>query len=172
MKTILLVAALSSVAAPAAATEVIAEVELLQTGESAKTHNPACGVPGSTTTADMLLHLGAAAVDAYVGQPVGTQVLKQVSPGNRDWVKGRLGIHDGKSTCATVCVSVPRRAKVSYQVCMSETGRNGKGCTSAPGDLDPPAYANIAKIDTASTDASTLICATGKNWSHNRNRWL
>jgi hypothetical protein len=158
----------------ASAKEVSSEIELKQTGESARVPSPECGRGASMTAADLILKAGTAAIDAYIGQPVTSTLLEKMPPGNRDWLKGRLGIHDGKSTCGTVCVAVPAKARVTYSACASETGRDGLGCSSKAGDLDPPAHFGIASF-TASTTRSgrvRVICASGKNWSHNRDRWF
>lgn len=152
--------------------EVRSEVELKQTGEPARVHSPECALGNSVTAADIVLKAGAGAIDAYIGQPVTTTILSHVPPANRDWLKVRLGIHDGKATCATVCVAAPIQRDVQYIACMSETGRDGENCVSAARELDPPGWAEITSISKSQTSSATLICASAKNWSHKRDRWF
>ena len=163
----------SSTGLSAKAGEVSDRVELAQTGESARVHNPECKSGNLPTAADVLLKLGTGLVDKYIGYPVTTTIYENTSPGNRDWIKARLGIHNGKSSCQTLCVVYPKSAQnVKVSTCLSETGGDGLGCRHGDnGDVDPPAYAGVDGVSKAETSQGIMFCATGKNWSHNKDRW-
>jgi hypothetical protein len=153
------------------------EVELTQTGSIAGQHNPPCGEPEKVFNAqDVVLKAGAAAIDAYIGAPIATPILDKVPPGNRDWLGSRLGIpRNGPSRCATLCVAYPKNVKARVEACMSETGRDGRDCATAPKDYDGRGDHQFGRFDsftTASTDQTTVACVDGKNWSNNRNRWF
>jgi hypothetical protein len=173
-KSIALGLALSGVIVTgAASTEVVNRVELLQTGQSARVHNPACATGAGLTVADLILNAGAAAIDHFTGAPFAQTILEQAPPGNRNWLEVRLGIHDGKSTCATICVAYPADKNANLSACLSETGGEGLGCFAGKtDDADPPAWAAIQNFTTGATAKTKVFCATGKNWSHNRNRWF
>jgi hypothetical protein len=148
------------------------KLNLLQTGEPASVHSPACAATNQTTAADMMLKAGAAAIDYYYGTTVATTILEKTPPGNRNWLKVRLGIHNGQSTCGSVCMVVPTRKKLKYEACQSESGGDGEACRSTVGDL--PRYAAVSATSKARAKRGQLVCATGKNWSHNADRlfWI
>lgn len=157
--------------APSArAVEARATIELVQTGESAKVENPGCADGVNVSAADVILKVGSAVADEYIGAPITSTVIENLSPGNRDWLKVRLGLHDGKSTCAIQCVVLPN-TQARLEACLSETGGDGLQCYKEPGDYP---WGRVESFTTAVTDsgAAKVFCARGKNWSHNRNRWF
>jgi len=117
----------------------------------------------------VILQSGAAVIDAHVGVPVASVILENLSPGNKNWLKVRLGLHNGPSFCATQCVTYPKNVGAKAQACMSETGGDGLRCYSSAGDYD---WGRVENFTFASTEKVTVFCARGKNWSHNRNRWF
>lgn len=156
--------------------KVEAEVLLPQTGEKAGQHNPPCGnqVVGPTA-ADVILRAGAAAIDAYIGQPLVGPALEQASPGNQQWLKDRLGLpRNGPSTCATQCVIYPIGVTARIlDACLTESGTDGSRCYTAPSDHDAGGdhqYGRVENFTYGKTQNANVFCATGKNWSHNRNR--
>jgi hypothetical protein len=150
-----------------------AKLELKQTGESARKHNPECRTSDHFSAADVAIRLGAVALIRSVGLPLTPPILDAATPGNIDWLKGRMGVHDGRSTCATQCIHVPARPQYNVQACFSETGGDKMGCTSSVAEnVGPPDWVAVSKFDSAPTELGTLYCATGKNWSHNRDRWF
>jgi hypothetical protein len=170
---VLALATLTAIATPASAGTSESRVELKQTGESARRNNPACATGAGMTAADFILKVGAVVVDRYIGQPVTMTILEQTSPGNREWLKGRLGIHDGRATCATLCVVVPNNVNPRLEACLSETGGDGLGCFNhTTENADPPAFAAIQSFTDGRTANAHVFCASGKNWSHNRDRWF
>lgn len=157
-------------------TEVSQRTEILQTGEAARENNPAC-YHGQRNAGEVLLQAGAAVVDAYIGQPLVSNALAQVPPGNQQWLKDRLGISNGQSNCITQCVIVPKDAKATYTVSFSETGGDGYSERSSqnPNELNGDygtGYCGVEGASVAVTEKAMIFCATGKNWSHNRNRWF
>jgi hypothetical protein len=171
-------AAVALVLVAISATEVSAQrvvearVELLQTGEPASVHNPDCADGAAPmTAADLVLKVGAAAVDAYIGYPVVTPLLEKADSGQVNWLKVRMGLHNGKAHCATQCIIVPAASfkDSKDEVCMSETGGDGLECHS--GNADYP-WGWMGNFSYTRTSNSGVICAYAKNWSHNRNRWF
>lgn len=156
--------------------EVTTRIEIPQTGEAASAHNPPCRVE-QRNAGEIILKAGAAVVDAYIGQPLATQILDQVPQGNRQWLKDRLGISNGQSNCITLCVVVPKDAHPTVTISFSETGGDGysertaQNVTELNGDYGT-GWCAVDGATIAETDNSKLISATGKNWSDNRNRWF
>lgn len=149
-------------------------VELAQTGESARVDNPECATPNLPTAGDVVVQLGTALVDKSIGYPITGVLWENASPGNRDWLKARLGLNNGKSSCQTLCVTHPK-VPVTYSLCISETGGDGLTChdggvESLNGDFVNTAWAAAEAASTYETGAAVLVCVTAKNWSHNRNR--
>jgi len=155
-----------------------ARLELPQTGKPAGQHNPPCSTPVTGTQAsDVLLKLGAAGIDSLIGAPVASAALEKAPPGNIQWLKDRIGIsnNDGPSTCATQCVVAPKNANPRFDACMTETGGDGAHCVPSAQDYNGGGdhqFGRLENFTRTTTDKATLFCATGKNWSHNRNRWF
>jgi hypothetical protein len=149
-----------------------ARIELTQTGDPARVDNPDCSTTtGGMTAGDLVLIVGAAAIDAYVGSPVALPMLKVADRGQLDWLKVRLGLHDGKSTCATQCVVIPASLpSPEIQACMSESGGDGLECTNTARRYPFGAMENFTIATTSG--GARVACVLGKNWSHNRNRWF
>jgi hypothetical protein len=149
------------------AEEVRAGMVLYQTGESAAVHSPDCS-SGGPTAADVVLKVGAAVLDRAIGAPVTSAILNNLSPGNVDWLKARLGLHNGKSACATQCVVYPAGVNARLEAGMGEhPGHEGLRWFDHPGEID---WGAVENFSTATTGKAQLFCAQGKNWSHNRNR--
>jgi hypothetical protein len=150
------------------AEEVVARTELLQTGEPARVHNPDCSDGFGITAANLVLWLGPKILDSFIGYPVLSEAFSRMSEGNRNWFKVRMGLHDGPSHCATQCVVVPR---VSFRgvACLSETGGDGLECHEQAADYP---WGRVENFTITWTANYGVFCASGKNWSHNRNRWF
>jgi hypothetical protein len=158
-------------------------VEILQTGQAAREQAPACGnAADSVKAAEVVAKAGAAALDTYLassgfptlfGQGIATAVVNAVNnAGNRQWLRDRLGISHGLSTCATQCVLVPKAQEptLSYFGCLSETGGDGLDC-GANGWMQGQ-WMGAFNLTHQETTDGVLSCMTGKNWSHSRNRWF
>jgi len=165
------------VAARATAQEprVFSDVILLQSGEPAREHRPGCGGPNAMTAGDVILKLGAAAIDAAGGEGVATAIVDRASPEQRNWLKVRLGLHGGPSSCATACVIVPEGVTPRLEACMAEhPGWDHKACYTSASDHDlghPHAFARVENFTRERTSTGTTVfCARGMNWSHNQNR--
>ena len=149
--------------------EVVDRFEIPQTGEPARIDNPPCANE-TPKNAEEILQGITGAVDYLIGYPVTTAILKAQSPGNVNWAKVRLGLHNGPSFCKMSCVAYPANVKVTKEVCFSETGGDGRGCFTQPGSgID---YTKTVDWTTAKRGNTEVFCAVGKNWSHNRNRWF
>lgn len=152
---------------------VQAKIELPQTIEPAGINNPPCGDPKAAdmTAGDLLIKAGAAAIDAYIQLPVTSTLLEKMEPGNRQWLRDRLGAsqNNGKASCATLCITYPTNLNPTVDACTTETGGDGAHCRTAPADTN---FARVENFTKATTGTTTVFCATGKNWSHNKNRWF
>jgi hypothetical protein len=152
---------------------VLAKIELPQTIEPAGIHNPQCGDPrpAQLTAGDLLIKAGAAAIDAYLQLPVTSTFLEKMPEGNRQWLRDRLGAsqNNGKASCATLCITYPTTLNPTVDACTTETGGDGAHCRTSPADTD---FARVENFTKAATGGTTVFCATGKNWSHNKNRWF
>lgn len=148
--------------------EVVEEAILRSIGEPAGQHNPPCA-NGQPTTAKMVFGALSAATDAYIGAPV-TATINELWPEKDNWKAARLGIHDGKSACQTLCMVVPNDASV--RACMRDNG--GKSCTTkSRGPKEDWGIGWMTIVDVTKATAgpyNVLFCATGKNWSDNRQR--
>lgn len=157
-------------------TEVSQRIEIPQTGEAAREHNPPCYL-GGRNAGEIILQAGAAAIDAYIGQPLVSEILERVPQGNQQWLKDRLGISNGKSNCVTLCVVVPKDVVPTFTISFSETGgdryseRSSQNVADLNGDYGTD-WCGVEAASIAETDRANLFCATGKNWPHNRNRWF
>jgi len=152
---------------PAAkADEVVARTELLQTGEPARVHNPDCSAGYEISAGNLVLWLGPKAIDYFIGAPIVSEAFKHLNEGNQNWLKVRMGLHNGPSHCATQCVVVPRRSFTGY-ACLSETGGDGLECHTAAADYP---WGRVENFSVTWTENAGVFCASGKNWSHNRNR--
>lgn len=156
--------------------EVSHRIEIPQTGEAASEDNPSC-YHGGTNSGEVILKAGAAAIDAYIGQPFVSGALEQVAPGNRQWLKDRLGISNGKSNCVTICLVVPRNSNPTFTISFSETGGDGYSEKSSQNVADlngsyGTGWCGVENASVRDTENATVLCVTGKNWSHNRNRWF
>jgi len=158
-------------------------VEIPQTGEAARVNNPVCGTGTNGIAAvEVVAKAGASALDNYLetqgvptigGYGITSGFLAAVSnQGNRQWLADRLGISDGKSTCATQCVIYPKaeKARLSIWGCLSETGGDGLDCGA--NGWSQGQWMGVWNLTHADTDKNTVSCMTGKNWSANRNRWF
>jgi hypothetical protein len=155
---------------------VAARVELPQTRLRAGQPNPPCAPQITGFSAqDVISKAGAPAIDSQKGAPINSSLFLQIPPEVKDWL-GRLGVPlNGPSTCATLCVSYPKDVKAHVEACMTETGGNGRDCSSVPRDYNGGGdhqFGRFDKFTTASTEHTTVTCVDGKNWSHNRNRWF
>lgn len=148
-------------------------MELLQTGQPAPVHNPDCTDQPAIDAGRLVAQLGAAAIDAYVGYPVATPLVRQMDQGQFNWFSARMGLHNGGSHCATQCIIVPAAAYKNSreEVCMSETGGNGLECHSDDAEY-PWGWMGHITSKRTSSGASVVVCAFAKNWSDNRNRWF
>jgi len=152
---------------------VEARLELPQTIEPAGQDNPPCGNPAAAklTAGDLVIKAGAAAIDAYIGAPVTSTILGKKEPGNQQWLRDRLGTsqNNGKASCATQCIAYPRNVSAKLDACLTESGGDGAHCFSATGNSE---WGRVENFTRSQTDKANVFCATGKNWSHNRNRWF
>lgn len=158
-------------------------VEVPQTGVSATEQAPRCGDQRAGVRADeVVARIGAGAIDNYLEKasavPVGGYGVSGVlaamaaSDGDSQWLKDRLGIGGGLSSCATQCVMYPiaEAPRLSIFGCLSETGGDGLDC-GADG-WEQGQWMGAYNLSHASTEKATVSCMTAKNWSHNRNRWF
>jgi hypothetical protein len=146
---------------------LIDEVIIPSSGEPAAKHNPACARDDDKTTAQTVFGYLSKATDAYLGGPY-TASVSEMFPEKDAWKAARLGIHDGKSRCRLLCAIVPNDADVV--ACMRDN--TGKSCTSKnkTGDWGI-GWMAVVGVQTASAGKDNVVfCATGKNWSHNRER--
>jgi len=153
------------------AVEVRSSTTLWQTGEPANVDNPECGADATKMTAgDVILKVGAAVIDKYVGAPVASTVIDNLDPATKNWLKVRLGLHGGKATCATQCVVFPN-GNARLEACLVEDSGAGLQCTTATADYP---WGRVEAFSTAATDSgkAKVFCAHGKNWSHDRNRFF
>lgn len=172
IRTVLWTCLILSMTSPSRAKgeEAVAQIELMQTGEPARVYNPACAVRAELSAADVILKAGAALIDDYIGVPITSAVIDKMPPGNKNWLKARLGIHGGPAHCASLCVTYPSNAQATLQACLSETGGDGAACYET--DSDYP-WGRVEHFTTEDTNNGTSVfCAHGKNWSHNHNRWF
>lgn len=159
------------------------KIEIQQTGQSASQNAPPCGSASDPLKAgEVVAKAGAAAIDKYLetqgvptvgGYGITQGLLNAVdNAGNRDWLRGRLGLNNGPSSCATQCVVYPtsQAAQLSIFGCLSETGGDGLDCGA--NGWDQGQWMGVHNLTHASTGKNTVSCMTGKNWSHNRNRWF
>lgn len=156
-------------------------LNLRATGEPAGAHNPECGNFQTQSAAQVIMQGAAAGLDAYVGLPLASTALEKLSDSERGWVAARLGIHNGMSRCGTVCAVVPASVQPKIRVCMAEaTGQAlQQGGTTYPashcseGEEGYVPYSLAFAPTVARTKVgNTLVCASGKNWSHDRDRVL
>lgn len=165
--TVILAAAVGT-AAPetTSAAEVRAgEVILAATGEPARVHNPACG-GGNRTTADDVVDVIGWAIDNYTGYPIMSTVT-EIEPEVRNRLKVMLGLQNGRSTCETLCVLVPRGFR-SASACLRDN--TGTSCLKRNGEAGI-GWSGVEGFSTKITRrGNTMVCATGKNWSHDRQR--
>jgi len=141
---------------------VHADIKLPGPKEPAREDNPPCASQANVTTADAVLAVVGAAIDTYVGYPVATGVLENLDNDKQNQLKVMLGIHDGKSTCATLCVVIPKTGAVDTHACMRDAGGQ-QNCRDKDGKFGggPSAVINMSIAQSA---GARLYCATGKNW--------
>lgn len=145
-------------------------VTLPASGEAAGRHNPPCTDGYTPTTAQIVTPQVYAILDNYTGFPIAS-TMSSVIPGFDSWVAARMGIHNGPSTCASQCIVVP--AGTAVRACMSD-GHDGTQCKALANGDGPLAWAGTESLTKEETKGKHIICTTGKNWSHDRNRnfWL
>jgi hypothetical protein len=123
-------------------------------------------------TADLVMQFIAGSIHNYIGHAVTSTIWDAQQPDHRQWLYDRLGgPKSGFSICMTKCVVVPTDKNVTYRTCYSETGDDGAQCFGGDGNGDEFAVVNTSM---AQRGDALLLCATGKNWSRNRNRrfWI
>jgi len=143
------------------------EIIIPASGEPASKHNPACVRDNDRTTAQTVFGYLSQATDAYLGGPY-TASVSDMFPEKDAWKAARLGIHDGKSRCRLQCAVVPNDSDVV--ACMRDN--TGESCTKVnmTGEWGIGWMAIVGVQSTSAGPDNTLFCATGKNWSHNRER--
>lgn len=156
----------------AIADQVVLTAGLPPSGEQASGHNPPCGADGSATTADAVVSALAGGADYVIGLPIVSTITSNEDA--RNWVKVRLGIHNGLASCQTLCGALPSGAS------FSATGRIWDGewsttptplpITASDKPFDPDRWALIASPTIADAQDARVVCYQVKNWSHDRAR--
>ena len=155
----------------AKANTVESRVEIMQTGVPASIPDPPCADEVNDLPATTVLNGIAGSIDYAAGIPVGSALLATQPPGNKEWLLQRIGVpRNGPSFCATLCAPAPANVTASAKACYSETGGDGQECFA--GDSGVRQFFSVVNFSKALRGDAQLICATGKNWSHNRNRWF
>jgi hypothetical protein len=157
--------------------------QIRQTGVSVSTHAPACGNGAQSVNAsDVVARAGAATIDRYLetegyrapfGQGITPSLLSSVdSSASRDWLVSLVELSRNQSSCETQCVIVPKERDTSLSIfaCLSETGGDGLDC-GANGWMEGQ-WMGAENLTHASTPKAVVHCMTGRNWSHNRDRWF
>lgn len=157
--------------------------QMRQTGVSVSTHAPACGNGAQNVNAsDVVAKAGAATIDQYLetegyrapfGQGITPSLVSSIgNSASRDWLVNLVGLSRNKSSCETQCVIVPKERDpgLSVLACLSETGGDGLDC--GPNGWMEGHWMGAENLTHAATSKAVVHCMTGKNWSHNRDRWF
>jgi hypothetical protein len=166
-KMVCLAVAVSLFGATTLEAGVVAKEKIPRSEEPASVDNPPCVGDGYKTAAQQTWRALETATDIYLGGPYTTSV-SAAFPEKNAWKAARLGIHDGKSRCRLLCAIVPRDTPV--KACLSD---GDKSCTTRNRPGDGWGIGWIAVVNyhrKARGDYNDIVCATGKNWSHNRDR--
>jgi hypothetical protein len=169
------------VSIPALAGQVSWDGILPASGEPARVDNPDCSDPNTARlTANDIVDMIGAGIDAYTGYPIASRTL-QVAPTHvREFINRGLGLNNGQAACQTACIAVPTNAGARFQSCLRQIASSG-GSAAEPFVCTPlsrnPSAANqtltwgrVTNATRATRGNTQVLCATGKNWSHNRPR--
>jgi hypothetical protein len=174
----------------AEADTVTAQTILPESREPARDNpDPPCGDPGAITNADKVLQEAGGALKDATGVPV-DQIINQLPSEQQARLKVMLGIHNGPSTCATICVTVPADKPVRWlsgftvilpdgqNIGMLWYPKNGPTpyaetvSTANPADIQiVHTWGRITNMTVANAGSNVrLYCFLGKNHSHTQAR--
>jgi hypothetical protein len=145
-------------------------------GEPAAEDNPDCSNPDANTlTANQIVDLIGAGIDAYTGYPIASHAL-QVAPTHvREFINRALGLNNGKAACHAQCIAVPADVGARFQSCLRQIG-SPEPFVCTPLSTDPSKanqrlnWGLVKNATVAQRGNTQVFCALGKNWVHNRSR--
>jgi hypothetical protein len=154
----------------ARAGQAINYVNLPASGESGR-NTPPCNDGGPTTADEIVSKLGRSIDKTTQYGPIAETIV--ANPSVRNWLKVRLGIHNGPSTCATLCVNIPANVTYNWEVCASD------GRTSCKSSLKSSSFGEfgigwslVENLTNAIADGGNdrVVCVRVRNWKHDRSR--
>ena len=144
-------------------------VTLPRTLEPARSDDPPCGSDMPTTADAVLTGIGAAIDGLAIGTPVISSAF--ASPEARGWLAARLGIHNGPSSCNTLCAKLPSGADFKATVSVSPIGGNvTMGRESKSFDFGGAWFWGKGPTISDAGDGSELACWYVKQWIHDKDR--
>ena len=133
---------------------------------------PGCGNPEARTTADETVETIGSSIDEAISEYTGGLRLVSAAfkvPAVSGWVKSRLGLNDGPSACATLCVAYPSKSQGDWFVDASDG--SGSGRLRSTGKEFSIGWAKLDRVTHARTgDGNMVTCANVRHWSHDRHR--
>jgi hypothetical protein len=162
-----------ALAAPAVAQDAISEtIKLGQSGSPGETPNPDCsdgtGISAGEVARTISVEAVAQAASNNAG-PLAGFAVKRVAQTNANWLDARLGRHDGKAKCGSLCVYYLRKPGRVPRACLSEPGLDRLNCVGGMVFYDIGSLPDVAVTDFSVTSESgsnyDVFCATAKNWS-------
>jgi hypothetical protein len=170
--SILALCAVIALAAPAVAQDAISQtIKLGQSGPPGERPDPDCGDGTGISSAEVARTIPVEAVAQAASNDAGAlagAAVKGIAQNHAGWLDARLGRHDGKARCASLCVYYPRQSNYLLRACLSEAGLDRLNCAGGMVFYDIGSLPDAAITDFSVTDNGSkynIFCATAKNWS-------
>jgi hypothetical protein len=155
--------------------------DLPASGEPARVDNPSCSNPDANTiTANQIVDLIGAGIDAYIGYPIVSPALQKAPTHVREFINRDLSLNNGQAACHAHCIAVPANVGARFQSCLRQIAPSG-GSAAEPFVCTTPStnpsaanqrlnFGLVENATVARRGNAQVFCALGKNWAHNRSR--